>query len=176
MLAVLGVGLLLGILIQLRVALRPMREMSEALAAIRSGKTERLEGEYPTEIQPVADELNMLIQANSEIVERARTQVGNLAHALKTPLSVLTNEAGASKNELAVKVMEQTRVMRDQVSLYLDRARRAARAQTKGSVTDVQPVLEALARTIMRINRDRNIEITVDVAAGLEVSRRGAGP
>lgn len=167
-LAFLGLGLVLGILIQLRVALRPLKKMSQALADIRSGKAERLQGDFPTEIQPVADELNMLIQANSEIVERARTQVGNLAHALKTPLSVLTNEAGASKSDIALKVMEQTRVMRDQVSLYLDRARRAARAQTKGSVTDVQPVLEALARTIMRINRDRNIIIAVDVPADLK--------
>lgn len=167
-LAVLGIGLILGILIQLRVALRPLQELSSALNAIRVGKAEKLEGAYPTEIQPVADELNMLIQSNTEIVERARTQVGNLAHALKTPLSVLTNEAGENKTPFAVKVMEQTRVMRDQVSLYLDRARRAARAQTKGTVSDVEPVLEALARTIMRINRDRGIAITVKVPAGLK--------
>lgn len=167
-LAVLGLGLILGILVQLRVALRPLQTLSSALSAIRSGKTEKLEGSYPTEIQPVANELNMLIQANSEIVERARTQVGNLAHALKTPLSVLTNEAAESKGPLAVKVMEQTRVMRDQVSMYLDRARRAARAQTKGQISEVQPVLDALARTIMRINRDRNIAITVSSTPGLK--------
>lgn len=166
-LGVLGIGLILGILVQLRVALRPLQALRSALSAIRSGKTERLEGSYPTEIQPVADELNMLIQANSEIVDRARTQVGNLAHALKTPLSVLTNEAGENKSAFAVKVMEQTRVMRDQVSLYLDRARRAARAQTKGQVSDVEPVLNALARTIMRINRERGIAITVSVSPHL---------
>jgi signal transduction histidine kinase len=167
-LAVLGLGLVLGILIQLRVALRPLQVLSAALSAIRSGKAEKLEGSYPTEIQPVANELNMLIQANSEIVERARTQVGNLAHALKTPLSVLTNEAADNKSTFAVKVMEQTRVMRDQVSLYLDRARRAARAQTKGQVSDVEPVLQALARTIMRINRERGVTISVSVQPGLK--------
>lgn len=167
-LAVLGLGLILGILVQLRVALRPLKTLSADLSAIRNGTSEKLEGSYPSEIQPVASELNMLIQSNSEIVERARTQVGNLAHALKTPLSVLTNEAGESKAPLASKVMEQTRIMRDQVSMYLDRARRAARAQTKGQVSEVQPVLEALARTIMRINRERGIAITTSVAPNLK--------
>ena len=120
-----------------------------------------MEGGYPSEIQPVADELNLLIQANSEVVERARTQVGNLAHALKTPLSILANEAHTHKGALGSKVSEQTQVMRDQVSLYLDRARRAARAQTLGAVTDVEPVLQALARTLLRINKDKGLSIKV---------------
>ena len=69
--------------------------MRANLLAIRQGEAEQLKGDYPAEIRPVAEELNLLIQSNAEIVERARTQVGNLAHALKTPLSVLTNEAAA---------------------------------------------------------------------------------
>jgi signal transduction histidine kinase len=115
----------------------------------------------------VADELNLLIQSNVEIVERARTQVGNLAHALKTPLSVLTNEAAAQDGPLAAKVREQAELMRGQVSLYLDRARRAARAQGIGAVTEVKPVLEALARTLERINRDKALAIHVDCPADL---------
>jgi signal transduction histidine kinase len=95
-------------------------------------------------------------------------QVGNLAHALKTPISVLTNEARDSKSPLAAKVREQIDVMRNQVNLYLDRARRAARAQTIGSATDVEPVLQSLARTLQRINRDRGLEITVEVAPALQ--------
>ncbi|MCA3574702.1 MAG: sensor histidine kinase, partial [Aestuariivirga sp.] len=112
-------------------------------------------------------ELNLLIQSNVEIVERARTQVGNLAHALKTPLSVLTNEAAQQEGALAGKVREQAEIMRNQVSLYLDRARRAARAQGIGAVTEVKPVLEALARTLERINRDRAITIRADCPEGL---------
>jgi signal transduction histidine kinase len=110
----------------------------------------------------VAEELNLLIQSNVEIVERARTQVGNLAHALKTPLSVLTNEAAAQDGPLAAKVREQAELMRGQVSLYLDRARRAARAQGIGAVTEVKPVLEALARTLERINRDKGVAVSVE--------------
>ena len=146
----------------------PARRWKPNLAEIRQGRAEQLKGDYPSEIQPVAEELNLLIQSNVEIVERARTQVGNLAHALKTPLSVLTNEAAAQEGPLAAKVREQAELMRNQVSLYLDRARRAARAQGMGAVTEVKPVLEALARTLERINRDKAVSIKVDCPDGLK--------
>jgi signal transduction histidine kinase len=166
-LGLLGAGLLLALLAQVRFGLRPLTEMQHALNDIRGGKIEMLHDNFPGEIQPVADELNLLVQANFEVIERARMQVGNLAHALKTPISVLTNEARDNKGPLADKVKEQIDVMRDQVNLYLDRARRAARAQTIGSATDVEPVLQSLARTLMRINRDRDLKITVDAPTSL---------
>jgi len=166
-LVLLGLGLLLAIFLQVRFGLRPLRAMQANLMAIRQGEAEQLKGEYPAEIRPVAEELNLLIQSNAEIVERARTQVGNLAHALKTPLSVLTNEAGQQATPLAAKVREQADVMRDQMNLYLDRARRAARAHGVGGATEVVPVLEALARTLERINRDKGVRIEVDCAPGL---------
>jgi signal transduction histidine kinase len=165
-LGLLGAGLIGAIVFQVSFGLRPLRELQERLSAIREGKAEKMEGDYPIEIQPVADELNLLIQSNAEVVDRARTQVGNLAHALKTPLSVLANEARLNKGALAHKVDEQTQVMRDQVSLYLDRARRAARAQTLGSVTEVEVVLRALARTLMRIHRDKGLAIEVKCPPG----------
>jgi signal transduction histidine kinase len=108
-----------------------------------------------------------MIQANAEIVERARTQVGNLAHALKTPLSVLTNEANNSGGPLSDKIKEQAQVMRDQVSLYLDRARRAARAQALGSATGVKSVVDAIARTLERIHHDKMIKVSADVPESL---------
>ena len=166
-LGLLGAGLLLALLAQVRFGLRPLAEMQHALNDIRGGKIEMLHDNFPGEIQPVADELNLLMQANFEIIERARMQVGNLAHALKTPISVLTNEARDTKGPLADKVKEQIDVMRDQVNLYLDRARRAARAQTIGSATEVEPVLQSLARTLTRINRDRDLKITVEAPATL---------
>jgi signal transduction histidine kinase len=160
-LGLLGVGLVVSVVAQVIFGLRPLRQVQRKLTAIREGKVEKLEGDFPAEIQPVADELNLLIQSNAEVIERARTQVGNLAHALKTPLSVLTNEAGAHQGQLSDKVKEQTRVMRDQVSLYLDRARRAARAQSLGAVTEVKPVLDGLGRTLERIYRDKGLSIAV---------------
>ena len=166
-LVLLGAGLLIATLVQVRFGLLPLRAMQANLAEIRQGRAEQLKDGYPSEIQPVADELNLLIQSNVEIVERARTQVGNLAHALKTPLSVLTNEAARQDDPLAQKVREQTELMRGHVSLYLDRARRAARAQGVGQMTDVKPVLDALARTLERINRDKGVSITVSCPEAL---------
>lgn len=166
-LTLLGLGLLAALLIQVHYGLRPLRALESELASIRAGEIERLTTKYPEEISPVAKELNLLIQSNSEVVDRARTQVGNLAHAMKTPLSVLANEARHNQSEFALKVAEQAAIMRDQVSLYLDRARRAARAQTLGSVTMVSAVLDSIARTLTRIHMDRSIEIEVHCPPGL---------
>jgi signal transduction histidine kinase len=142
-------------------------ELQQKLTDIRAGKVEMLHGNFPSEMQPVADEMNLLIQSNFEIIDRARMQVGNLAHALKTPISVLTNEAREIPGPLSEKVKEQVNVMRDQVNLYLDRARRAARAQTIGAATEVDPVLQSLARTLQRINMEKGVVITATTVAGL---------
>lgn len=162
-LAFLGLGFLVSVIIQVRYGLRPLNVLRDELNAIREGQSDKLVGVYPEEIEPVARELNLMILANAEIVDRARTQVGNLAHALKTPLSVLTNEANIHKGPLADKIKEQAQVMRDQVSLYLDRARRAARAQTLGSATSVKNVVDAIARTLERIHHDKLIKVNTDV-------------
>jgi signal transduction histidine kinase len=161
---VLAIVLLLTTMFQVRFGLAPLKRISESLAAIRSGTAERLEGSFPEEIAPLARETNALIDANREIVERARTHVGNLAHALKTPLSVMVNEATARGDDpLAVKVREQAHLMRDQVQRHLERARIAARTTVIGTVTEVAPVVTALARTMEKIHRDRAIAIDVEV-------------
>jgi signal transduction histidine kinase len=161
--AVLGGVLLLITTFQVRYGLAPLNRISQGLAAIRSGTAEQLEGRFPIEIAPLARETNALLDANREIVMRARTHVGNLAHALKTPLSVMLNEA-ATHNEdpFAAKVREQTDIMRDQVARHLERARLAARVATIGTVTDVRPVVTALARTMEKIHHDRGIAIDLD--------------
>src|SRR6266702_6149326 len=159
----LTLALLLTTALQVRFGLAPLTRISESLAAIRSGRAERLEGEFPVEIAPLARETNALIEANREIVERARTHVGNLAHALKTPLSVIVNEASAhAADAFATKVLEQADVMRDQVAHHLERARIAARLTIIGTITEVAPAIEALRRTMEKINRDRGIAIEVE--------------
>jgi len=160
-LGLLGAGLLAALMVQVRFGLKPLRLLRRELSEIRRGNSEHLDGEFPVEIKPVADELNLLIHSNTEIIERARTQVGNLAHALKTPLSVLANEARLDKSKLAGKVGEQTEIMRTQIELYLDRARRAARARSIGAATDIKQACDGLARTLMRINMDRGLQIEV---------------
>jgi len=162
----LTMALLLTTALQVRFGLAPLTRISESLAAIRSGRAERLQGEFPVEIAPLARETNALIDANREIVERARTHVGNLAHALKTPISVIVNEASARGGEpFALKVLEQTDIMRDQVARQLERARLAARSGVARALVDVPPVVTALARTMEKLHRDREIAIDVDVPA-----------
>jgi signal transduction histidine kinase len=164
--AALTIALLLTTLLQVRFGLAPLTRISQRLAAIRSGRAERLDGQFPVEIAPLARETNALIDANREIVERARTHVGNLAHALKTPLSVIVNEASArGEDPLAQKVREQAEIMRDQVARQLERARLAARLTVVGTLTDVPPVVTALARTMEKLYRARDIAIAVDVPA-----------
>jgi signal transduction histidine kinase len=160
--AALGTVLLLTTIFQVRFGLAPLKRISESIADIRSGRAERLVGEFPVEIAPLARETNALIDANREIVERARTHVGNLAHAIKTPLSVIVNEATAyGADPFAHKVLEQADVMRDQVAHHLERARIAARLNIIGTVTEVAPTIEALQRTMEKIYRDRGIVIEV---------------
>lgn len=166
-LALSGLGLLAVTLFQIRFGLLPLRAIEHGLSDIRSGKSSKLEGELPTEIEPLQSELNALLRSNQEIVERARTQVGNLAHALKTPLAVITNEAREDKTPLGTKVAEQAALMRDQVSHYLDRARMAARVSVIGRLTDVQSVVDPLRRALERIHRDRGVAITVNCPPGL---------
>jgi signal transduction histidine kinase len=171
-LGALAVVLLFTTMFQVRFGLAPLKRISESLAAIRSGKAERLQGRFPDEIAPLARETNALIEANREIVERARTHVGNLAHALKTPLSVMVNEAAAhGADPFAAKVREQADVMRDQVARHLERARLAARATVVGTVTEVVPVVTALARTMEKIHHDR--AIAIDIEAPLDARFRG---
>jgi signal transduction histidine kinase len=162
-------GLLLTTLFQVRFGLAPLKRVTAGLASIRSGKAERLEGAFPVEIAPLAREINALLDANREIVERARTHVGNLAHAVKTPLSVIVNEAMVHHDEpFASKVLEQTDIMRDQVAHHLERARIAARLTAVTTLTDITPVIDSLQRTMEKIHRNRDIEIESEIAEPLK--------
>jgi signal transduction histidine kinase len=150
-----------------RFGLRPLRVLQEGVASIRRGESERIAGEFPQDVAPLATEINQLLDANREIVERARTQVGNLAHALKTPLSVLINEADSMSPSLSEKVREQAEIMRRQVTFYLDRARAAARART-GAATELRPVVEGLVRTFEKLHDEKGVTFDVDLQPGLK--------
>src|ERR1700704_2214511 len=161
--AVIGIMFLLITTFQVRFGLAPLKRISAGLAAIRSGSDERRQGDFPIEVAALARDTNALIEANREIVTRARTHVGNLAHALKTPLSVMMNEAAAHREDaFAAKVSEQIEIMRDQVAHHLERARLAARVAVVGTVTEVRPVVSALVRMMEKIHHDRGISIMLD--------------
>ena len=126
-LTVLGaVGIALTIMsgIVARLALRPMGRLSRAIEQVREGESPSITGEYPREIAPLAEEINELMRSNTQIIERARNAVGNLAHGLKTPLAVLRNEASAAPdNPLGRVVLTESDKMNQLVRTYLDRAR-----------------------------------------------------
>lgn len=161
-LSVLAAGLVGGVLLVIRFGLAPLRLIRRSLADVRSGKQERLEGEYAEELAPLVGEINTLIAHNREVVERARTQVGNLAHALKTPLAVLRNEAETGDDKLSEVVRRQTETMRSNVEHYLKRAQAAAQAEVLGARADVGEAVDGIARMLERLHRDKGIAIFVD--------------
>jgi signal transduction histidine kinase len=163
----LGVGLVAAVFLQVRVGLLPLRQLQESLARIRNGNAQRLEGAFPAEIAPLAAELNSLIEHSNEVVARARTHVSNLAHFLKTPLSVLASEAQAQEGALSDQVRRQVDTMRRQVDHYLARARAAGSDHVLGNRTPVAPVLNDLARVLSRIHAERAIVIDCDCPSDL---------
>ncbi|OYQ34914.1 hypothetical protein CHU95_10065 [Niveispirillum lacus] len=161
-LAILALGLLGAAVAQVRLGLVPLDRLRLALADLRAGSTSRLVGAFPSEVQPLADDLNQLLSDNAEMVERARTQAGNLAHALKTPLTIIANSAAnlSDPSESALIQAEAER-MRRQIDRHLTRARAAAMAKGAGLRTPVLATLRPLARTIARLHPDRDIEVTL---------------
>lgn len=161
-LGVLALGIIVGVLVLIRYGLRPLHEIQGKLGDVRAGRRDNLDGEYPAELSPLVREINTLIVHNRKVVERARTHVGNLAHALKTPLAVLKNEARGT-DKLAELVRRQTDAMIANVNHYLKRAQAAAQAQVLGARTEVREPVEGIARMLERLNRDKGLAIEVNI-------------
>ncbi|MBI2527998.1 MAG: hypothetical protein HYV93_18685 [Candidatus Rokubacteria bacterium] len=166
-LVVLGLGLVGAVVGQVGVGLRPLRRLRRAVASVRAGRAARVDGAYPAEVAPLADEINALLAHDAEVVMRARTQAGDLAHALKTPLAVLANEAAGLPPERAALVRGQADLMRRHIDRHLSRARAAASRSVLGARCPVGPVGAALVRTLAALHRGRTIAITVDGLDGL---------
>jgi signal transduction histidine kinase len=162
-----SIGLITAVVTQVRSGLKPLFDLRDRVADVREGRAGQVDGKYPREIQPLATELNSLISHNKDVVERARTHVGNLAHALKTPLAVLQNEAQVAKATPSDIVARQTETMRNQVDHHLRRARAASRGQEIGVSTEVTETLQALARTLAKIYSSKNIDFDIDLMDGL---------
>jgi signal transduction histidine kinase len=151
--------------------LRPMRRLRDALSDIRAGKAETLPGNFPSEVRPLVDDLNALIDANTQMVRRARTQAGNLAHGLKTPLAVLTDEARRlltrGDREGAAVLTQQTGRMQRQIDFQLARARAAANAGLPGVITPVEPAFASITAAMRRLYADRALTIIHSAESGL---------
>ncbi len=178
--ALLGLLLLLvaGALLQVALGLAPLRRLREALAALRDGRTRRLEGRWPEEVQPLVDDLNGVLDRQAAMLERARAQAGNLAHALKTPLTVMAQGAAAAQassptapkatQALAPLVSEQVQVARRHIDWHLARSRAAAAVGTVGLQAPLRPVVDGLVRVMQRVHAARGITVEVAVPAGVE--------
>jgi len=167
-LGVLGLGLALAALVQVFVGLAPLQKLRAALGRVHRGDAQRMEGAFPAEIMPLVEEFNTVLARNAEVVERARTQAGNLAHALKTPLSVLANAADSKDDALARLVAAQVEMARRQVDYHLARAQAAAAVRLPGARTPLEPVVDGLVRTMRRIHAGRDLELVVQpIAASL---------
>ena len=154
-----AVGVMLAIMsfIVARIALRPIGRLSRAVERVREGEANTVTGDFPREVAPLADEVNELLRSNAQIIERARNQVGNLAHGLKTPLAVLRNEAAGSKSRLGEVVLSESEKMTVLVSGYLDKARIAARTAVVGRKADPTIVMLRLARVMGKLNPGREV-------------------
>ncbi|HRE17151.1 MAG TPA: HAMP domain-containing sensor histidine kinase [Rhodocyclaceae bacterium] len=166
-LGVLGSGLLIAALVQVWVGLAPLRKLQAALAEVRSGTTQGIAGDFPQEVTPLIDEFNRVLTQNAAVVERARTQAGNLAHALKTPLSVLANAANTAPagDPLARLVHDQISLARKQVDYHLSRAQAAAAHRLPGARTPLAPVIEGLIRAMEHIHAERGLQLQVAALA-----------
>jgi len=160
--------LMLAGLAQVRRGVSPLERLRERLAAVRDGRDRRLAGSYPSEVQPLVDDLNALLDDRERAVERALGTAGDLAHGLKTPLAVLSQEAegaaAAGHRELAATLGQQVERMRRQVEYHLAHARAGASAGAAPGVRcPIAESAEALARTLRRLYAERGLAIEVDV-------------
>lgn len=168
----LGIGLLILAALQTFYGLWPLRLVRREVAAIRSGDKTRVGDEFPAEIKPLTEEINQLLAHSEAQAEEARRHAGNLAHALKTPLTVITNAATAQAPDLADTVCREALVMRRQVDHHLARARAIGRRAAAQSRTRVWESLQAVQRAVDRLHEGVTIDIAGDREAQVRVERQ----
>lgn len=163
-LSLFGLGMIAINAVAILLGLRPLNRVRSALAMVREGTAQRLDGKFPVEIEPLANETNALIENNRRIVERSRTQVGNLAHSLKTPLAVLLNEGRALGGRQGDLIVDQASAMQKQIDHYLQRARMAAQRESVVYRTPVGPLMERMVRVLRKLSADKDLSFEMPVA------------
>ncbi|PIT69952.1 ATP-binding protein [Bartonella tribocorum] len=158
-----GIGSVLINIALIFFSFQPLKLIRRALNDIREGRVHYVNTDLVSEVMPLAQEMNALIRNNQRIIERFRTQVGNLAHSLKTPLSVIMNEADKMRGEKAGLLREQTQIMQAQINHYLQRARIAAQCDSIIYHISVRSVIDRLVRVMKKLNPEKKIEFIMDV-------------
>lgn len=157
-LALLGVGLIILAALQTFYGLWPLRHIRRAIAAMRGGDQGRIIAPLPVEVKPMVDELNALLAHNEQQAEEARLHAGNLAHALKTPLTVLMNAAASNDPELATAVRREAATMQRQVDHHLARARAVGRRGAAQARANVFDCVDSVSRAVGRLFPDVRID------------------
>ena len=155
----LGVGLTLAVIIQIRLALKPLKAIRAEIGNVKAGRSKRLSQHFPQDVQPLVDELNYLLDHNELLLKRARNQLGDLAHSVKNPLTVIRNEARNLANEQGQLILDQSHVMASSIDHCLTRARASGKMDMFGYRTPIKAVIEDLAFAVERIYHERGIEI-----------------
>jgi len=139
---------------------RPLGRLQRSLASVRLGRAPRVEGVYPTEIQPLVDDLNGLLAHNATILDRARTEAGNLAHQLKTPLAIVANAARTlPQDERSATILEQADLLGRRIDHALTKARAATTGALLGATTTAGPQLHRLANAMRTLHGPNDIEV-----------------
>ncbi len=156
---VLGIGLSVAVVMQVYVALKPLHAIQSEISDIKTGKTERLPREFPSDVQPLVDELNFLLDHNETLLKRARNQLGDLAHSVKNPLTVIRNEARTLSGKQGQLILDQSHAMANSIDHYLSRARIYGKQDAIGYRTSVRSVIDDLSFAVEHIHKDRKIGI-----------------
>ncbi len=159
-----AVGLILAVLVQVYFGLRPLRQIERQLARVRFGEDDRLKGRFPVEISPMVSEINSLIDYNAALLDRARRHIGNLVHALRTPLTVLMNEAEQRKGPLGDVVRRQSTIMQRYIHHHLSRARSSGQSGLPGMRTLIGPVVNDIRRVLVKLYPQCRIDTKMPVA------------
>lgn len=171
-------ALLLLAFVQVRVGLRPLKSLQSAIGDVRAARASRVEGDFPLEVAPLVGELNAMIATNADLIERARHHVGNLAHALKTPLAVILNATATPADPavgpsadptLLARIRHEAQAIDARIRVYLDRAQRAAQSTAPGQAANLKAVLDPLVRTMAKLSLDQNLDFAVEVDPVLRV-------
>lgn len=170
--ALLALGLIILAALQTVYGLRPLRKVRRAIVRMRSGMESRVTEPMPSEVLPMVEELNALLAHNERQAEEARTHAGNLAHALKTPLTVIMNAATAQSPDLNETVIREATTMRRQVDHHLARARAVGRRGAAQSRADVWPSLQAVERAVRRLYPEARVDMDGDKSAAVRVERQ----
>ena len=155
--SLLALGLLIAVVLQIRIALRPIKDIGHGISRIHLGTADKVEGEFPADVQPLVSELNNVLEHSSVLLRRARNQLGDLVHSIKNPLTVINNEARAMDEETGPLILKQTADIAASVDHHLSRARAFGTTNVLGSRAKVRPVAEDLVFALKRIYKDRNL-------------------